>query len=65
MTDCTCPHDAGELLRARIDGTASHCPTHDPAPTPETPEPLALNDGDGLARAITAKLTTPETGDHS
>lgn len=64
-TVCTCPHDTRELLCSRITGTAEHCPLHDPTTRSETPQPLALNDFDGLAQAIAAKVNPTESGDHS
>jgi hypothetical protein len=58
---CTCPADAGSLLRAHLAGTAEPCPSHNPAPAADTPEPLPLNDFDGLRSAIDRALGTTTT----
>lgn len=57
MSECTCPDDVATLMRTRLNGTADHCPTHDPTPPQADPAatPLALN-GDGLETSLRSKL---------
>lgn len=56
MTHCTCPSDAGDLLRVRLSGTAEPCPTHDPHHDAEPGAPMALNDFDALTNSILSRL---------